>query len=81
MRTVIHNIGRLCGILLVTQICFLVPEFSVPAAGIDNVCVGVAECRHYIASFGIDYFVRIGFGPAASSAGGASRSDSQITLG
>ena len=70
-----------CGNLLVTQTCNLVPEFSVPAAGIDNVGVRVAECRHYIASFGIDYLVRIGFGPAASSAGGASRSDSQIALG
>ena len=70
-----------CGNLLVTQSCNLVPEFSVPASRIDNVGVRVAECGHYIASFGIDYLVRIGFGPAASSAGGASRSDSQIALG
>ena len=69
-----------CGNLLVTQSCNLVPEFSVPAAGIDNVGVGVAECGHHIAAFRINDLVRIGFGSAASSSDGASRSDSQTAL-
>ena len=63
---------------------YRVIDFAVSSmvnSGIDNVGVRVAECRHYIASFGIDYLVRIGFGPAASSAGDASRSDGQISLG
>ena len=70
-----------CCNLLVTQTCNLVPEFPVPASGIDNVGVRVAECGHHIAAFRINDLVRIEFGPAASSAGGTSRSDGQIALG
>ena len=47
-----------CSNFLIAQPLNLVPELPVAAAGIDDVGMGIAECRHDIASSGIDSSVK-----------------------
>ena len=46
------------GDLFIAESVDLVPELPVAAAGIDDVGMGIAECRHDIASSGIDSSVK-----------------------